>query len=62
MTRDIETKNKLTVIRVGWEDNRGKEGKGLQGACTKDPGTEPKGRRIEGGKWGWGNGWGKGKW
>ena len=30
----------------------GKKGKGLQGACIKDPWTKPKGGRIEGGRWG----------
>ena len=43
-TRDIEIQNKLTVTR-GEEvvDNAGKEGKGHQGTCIKDPWTKPKG-------------------
>ena len=43
---------------------RGKKGKHCQGTCIKDPWTEPKGGRIEGGRWGW-MGWWKvvvGKW
>ena len=31
----------------------GKEGKGHQGTYIKDIWTKPKGRKIEGGKWGW---------
>ena len=52
ITRDIEIKNKLTVIReevgcdISWI-----RGKGCQGTCIKDTWKKPKGDRIEGGRW-----------
>ena len=33
--------------------NGGKKGKGHRGIYMKGPWTKPKGRRIEGGRWGW---------
>ena len=36
-----------------------KLGKGCQGTCVKDPGTKPKGGRIEGGRWGAGESGGR---
>ena len=48
-----EIKNKLTVTRgEKGRDNRGKKGKGHKGTCIKDPWTQPKVGRNEGGRWG----------
>ena len=42
ITRDMEIKKKLIVIRgEGQGDNGGKKGKGRQGTCVKDPWTKP---------------------
>ena len=51
ITRDIETKNKLTVTRgeVGG-DNGGKKEKDCQGTCIKDMWTKPKEGRIKNGR------------
>ena len=46
----MEIKNKMTVTRVEkGEGQQGKKGKGRQGTCIKDPWTQPKRGRIEGG-------------
>ena len=37
ITRDTETKNKLTVTRGEEGGSRGKKGKGCQGTCMKGP-------------------------
>lgn len=53
----------LTILTVNFlegvgEGNKGgKEGRGYQGICIKDPKTKLKKGRIEGGRWG---GWGEG--
>ena len=41
------------MVTRGEGDYEGKKGKGHQGTCIKDPWTKPKGRRIEGRRWGW---------
>ena len=52
-TRDMELKNRLTVIRREWGGGQwGKEGEGSsQGTCIKGIWTMTMGRRIE--CWGW---------
>ena len=51
VTRDIEIKNKLIIMRGEVEgDNSGGRGKGCQGTCIKDIWTKPKEGRIKGGR------------
>ena len=49
----IDTNQSAGVVGGGEEDNGGKQGRGHQGTCIKDPWAKPKGGRTEGGKWGW---------
>ena len=54
ITRDIEIKNNLTVIRgeVG-EDNRERRGNFFQNNYKGHMDKKPRGYDIKGGKWGW---------
>ena len=52
-TRDMEIKNKLTVIRAGRVgDNMGEKREGRQGTCMKDTWQSQSRCRIEGGRCG----------